>query len=44
MINVMGMFVNTVLVPFSDDGRGEESVEDMNRRWVHDRSGAAGRS
>jgi len=25
-----------VLVPFSDDDRGEESVEDVNRRWVHD--------
>ena len=32
-------FLYMVLVPFSDDGhgdRGEESVEDLNRRWVHD--------
>ena len=28
-LNAMGMFVNTVLVPFGDDDRGEESVEDV---------------
>ena len=36
LFNTIGMFVNMVLVPFSNDGRGEESVKDVNRRWVHD--------
>ena len=28
--------MNPVLVPFSDDNHGEESVENVNSRWVHD--------